>query len=318
VKNLPAGSPFCIPLLQTIPKHFSSNGRNWSVYTTAKRCSKFYHASITPSQRNYFKKFIDITKRHSSTDDNFEIVRDPKWIERAKRWILIVDDEESIRLAIGDYLFDKGYQVMACADADAVFEAISIIPDLEEENEDLPSIPDVIVSDIRMPGKDGLELLGLIRTDNRLSRIPVVLVTAKGMTQDRVAGYKAGADYYLSKPFNPEELVAILDNAILRRSQMTGKNGKLVDLKQQISDVKKILRRNGKEFVKATDVYLTPREIEVLELLCKGYTNGEIASNCGISVITANRVVQALYSKTCLRNRTELLRWALQTGQIEK
>eukprot|EP00593_Proboscia_inermis_P007673 CAMPEP_0171303516 /NCGR_PEP_ID=MMETSP0816-20121228/13036_1 /TAXON_ID=420281 /ORGANISM="Proboscia inermis, Strain CCAP1064/1" /LENGTH=188 /DNA_ID=CAMNT_0011782813 /DNA_START=375 /DNA_END=942 /DNA_ORIENTATION=+ len=158
---------------------------------------------------------------------------------------------------------------MACADADAVFEAISIIPDLEEENEDLPSIPDVIVSDIRMPGKDGLELLGLIRTDNRLSRIPVVLVTAKGMTQDRVAGYKAGADYYLSKPFNPEELVAILDNAILRRSQMTGKNGKLVDLKQQISDVKKILRRNGKEFVKATDVYLTPREIEVLELFAR-------------------------------------------------
>jgi len=256
---------------------------------------------------------ILVANSSKSKDDVEEFkIRDDAFLERTKRWVVLVDDEESIRLAVGDYLYDQGYQVTACADADALLE-ICATPKADGE---LPPVPDVIVSDIRMPGKDGLELLSLLRADERLSRVPVVLLTAKSMTKDRIEGYKAGADAYLPKPFNPDELLSIIDNSIRRRSQMTGSNGKLVDLKSNMVNIKEILRRNGQKVVKATDVYLTPAEREVLELLCKGFTNGEIAQERGVSVIGVNRSISNLYLKTQTRTRTELVRFAIKHGFV--
>ena len=171
-------------------------------------------------------------------------------------------------------------------------------------------------SDVRMPGKDGIELLGLIRTDERLERVPVILLTAKALTQDRIAGYKAGADVYLSKPFDPDELLSILDNAIQRRHQMTGKNGNLLDLKQDMENIKQIMRKNGASVVKKTNIYLTDTERDVLELLCKGYTNGEIAEERAVNVIGVNRMIQKIYLETKTRTRTELVRWAITSGYV--
>jgi len=239
-------------------------------------------------------------------------IRDPDFLRRNKHWIIIVDDEEAIRLAVGDYLYEEGYQVTACADADAMLEVCA----KPKPDGDLPPIPDVIVSDIRMPGKDGLELLGLIRADERLARVPVILLTAKALTQDRIAGYKAGADAYLPKPFNPDELLTIIDNSIQRRQQMTGENGKFVDLKDELSNIKQILRKNGANVVKKTNVYLTPAERDALEYLCKGYTNGEIAEKRGVSVIGVNRMIQKMYMETQTSTRTELVRWAIQHGYV--
>lgn len=167
-----------------------------------------------------------------------------------------------------------------------------------------------------MPGKDGIELLGLIRSDARLAKVPVVLLTAKAMAQDRVQGYKAGADAYLPKPFDPDELLSIVDNLITRRQQMSGKSGELMDLKEDIDKIKQIMKRNSGTVVKRTDIYLTDMERDILELLCKGYTNGEIADERGVSIIGINRVIQKLYSKTETRNRTELVRWAITTGYV--
>lgn len=167
-----------------------------------------------------------------------------------------------------------------------------------------------------MPGKDGIELLGLIRADSRLARVPVVLLTAKAMAQDRVAGYKAGADVYLPKPFDPEELLSIVDNLIIRRQQMSGKGGGLMDLKEDIDQIKTIMKRNSGTVVKKTNVYLTNVERDVLELLCKGFTNAEIAEERNVSLLGINRVVQKLYSKTATKNRTQLVRWAITTGYV--
>ena len=241
-------------------------------------------------------------------------IRDESFRERTKHWVVLVDDEESIRLAVGDYLYDQGYQVTACADADALLEVCAT----PKADGDLPPVPDCICCDIRMPGKDGLELLSLLRADERLARVPVILLTAKSLTKDRIEGYKAGADAYLPKPFNPDELLSIIDNSIRRRKQMTGKNtnGSLVDLKSEMTNIKEILRKNGQKVVKATDVYLTPAEREVLTLLCKGFTNGEIAQERGVSVIGINRTISNLYLKTKTRTRTELVRWAINTGQV--
>ena len=74
--------------------------------------------------------------------EEFErIQRDPKFVERNKRWVVLVDDEESIRLAVGDFLYNQGYQVTACADADAMLE-ICAQPNKEGE---LPEVPDAII-----------------------------------------------------------------------------------------------------------------------------------------------------------------------------
>lgn len=167
-----------------------------------------------------------------------------------------------------------------------------------------------------MPGIDGIELLGLIRADERLARVPVVLLTAKGMAQDRVQGYKAGADVYLPKPFDPDELLSIIDNLITRRQQMSGKSGELMDLKEDMEKIKQIMKRNSATVVKKTDIFLTDTERDVLELLCKGFTNSEIADERSVSILGINRVIQKLYSKTTTRNRTELVRWAITTGYV--
>ena len=171
-------------------------------------------------------------------------------------------------------------------------------------------------SDIRMPGKDGIELLGLIRSDERLGRVPVILLTAKSLTQDRIEGYKAGADVYLPKPFDPDELLSIVDNAIERKRQMTGKKGDLADLKEEMESIKQIMRKNGAVVVKKTDVYLTDAERDILELVCKGYTNSEIAEEREVTVPYVNKVIQRIYALTKTRTRTELVRWAMTTGYV--
>lgn len=267
-------------------------------------------ATFASRQPNFLFSLRSSAKEDENT--TCEKIADKDFLRRNKHRIILVDDEEAIRLAVGDYLYDHGYQVTACADADALLD-ICAKPNSDGE---LPMVPDVIVSDIRMPGKDGLELLGLIRADERLERVPVILLTAKAMTEDRIAGFRAGADAYLPKPFDPEELLSIIDNSIQRRQQMTGENAKLVDLKSDMSNIKQMLRKNGANVVKATNVYLTPVEREVLEFLCKGYTNGEIAQERGVSVIGVNRMIQKMYMATQTRTRTELVRWAIKTGYV--
>lgn len=250
---------------------------------------------------------------HNSVD-NEAVPTDPKFLQRNKHWVVIVDDEEPIRQAVGDYLYDAGYQVTACADADALLEVCS----QSKVDGQLPKSPQAIVSDIRMPGKDGIELLRMIREDERLKRVPVILLTAKALTKDRIAGYSAGADAYLPKPFDPEELLSILDNLIARRQQMRTEKGVLVDMKEDMAHIKEIMKQNGAKVVKKTDIYLTLAEREVLELLCKGYTNAEIAQERDVALSGVLRTIQKLYGVTKTRNRTELVRWALQTGYVPK
>jgi len=253
-----------------------------------------------------------MASRGEDGDSGDNKIKDPKFLERGKRWVIIVDDEEAIRLAVGDYLYDKGYQVTACADADSLLEVCA----KPRSDGELPAIPNAIISDIRMPGKDGIELLGLIRADERLERVPVILLTAKAMVQDRVAGYRAGADVYLPKPFDPDELLSIIDNSIQRRQQMSGKNGNLKDLKQDMETIKQIMRKNSVGLVKKTDVYLTDAERDVLELICKGYSNSEIAAERGVGIMRINRMLQKIYLETATQTRTELVRWAIDTGYV--
>lgn len=237
-----------------------------------------------------------------------EEILDTRFLQRNQYWTVLVDDEESIRVAVGDYLYDEGYQVTACADAAALLE--DVLP-----NDGTSRLPDAIISDIRMPTTDGLQLLTRIRQNPFWARIPVILLTAKGLTADRVAGYQAGADAYLTKPFDPEELLSLLDNLILRRKQLVDNTTSgLTELQQQLAGIKQIMEGNTQRVVKSTTIFLSETERKVLNKLCEGYTNAEIAASCDLTVDKVGRTMSKLYQTTECKTRTELVRWAFATG----
>lgn len=88
-------------------------------------------------------------------------------------------------------------------------------------------VPDLIISDVMMPEKDGLEVCDILKNDERSSHIPIVLLTAKADVQSRIAGLRKGADAYMQKPFNQEELIAVLQNLLIIRQNLQAKYGQL-------------------------------------------------------------------------------------------
>jgi DNA-binding NarL/FixJ family response regulator len=238
--------------------------------------------------------------------------QDPDWQKRSKRWIILVDDEEAIRKAVGQLLSDEGYQVTACADGPTTLEVLLAQRQRSKK-------PDVIVSDIRMPGMDGLELLRLIRADESLVEVPVILLTAKGQSQDRIEGYNAGADGYLSKPFDPLELVAMVDG-VIERHNIVSETVAVEDLQRDLDEIKFLLQKGGggigNGWVEQTNVFLAQDERQVLELLCQGLMNKEIAEQTYLSTRRVEQLLTGMFRKVQVKNRTELVRWAISTGTV--
>ena len=125
----------------------------------------------------------------------------------AKR-LLVVDDDPGLLLAVSDTLRAEGYDVAtARRGADALVRVAETLPDL-------------MISDIRMPGMDGYQLVRNLRSNARTRLVPIVFLTAKDETSDRIQGFRSGVDAYITKPFEPEELVAIVAG-ILNRVERT-------------------------------------------------------------------------------------------------
>lgn len=117
--------------------------------------------------------------------------------------VLVIDDDERLRALLRRYLSDNGFMVTTAADA---AEARSTLETL---------VFDLLVVDVMMPGEDGLALTRALRADGNV--VPVLMLTARGESEDRIAGLEHGADDYLTKPFQMAELLARL-RAIIRRS----------------------------------------------------------------------------------------------------
>ncbi len=118
--------------------------------------------------------------------------------------ILVVDDDARLRALLSRYLAERGFRVTTAADA-------------AEARARLRSVsPDLLVLDVMMPGESGLDLTAALRNEHP-GELPVLLLTARGAPEDRIAGFEAGADDYLGKPFEPLELVLRI-KALLRRA----------------------------------------------------------------------------------------------------
>jgi len=116
--------------------------------------------------------------------------------------LLLVDDDAELRDLLADYLAQAGFRMTTVADGRAMQRAMDAAPF------------DLVVLDIMLPGEDGLSLCRRLRAQ---SRIPILMLTARGDDIDRIVGLEMGADDYLAKPFNPRELLARI-KSILRRA----------------------------------------------------------------------------------------------------
>jgi CheY-like chemotaxis protein len=117
--------------------------------------------------------------------------------------VLVADDEPSVRMLVQATIDADGYNVIEATDGN---EAWSLIQEHR---------PSLVLLDVRMPGRTGLEILRAIKAEPDLTAIKVILLTASAQESDINAGLLAGADFYLTKPFSPRDLLSKVDEALL-------------------------------------------------------------------------------------------------------
>lgn len=123
--------------------------------------------------------------------------------------VLIADDDKLFRELVYNILADAGYEVISEENGLLAWQRI--------QNE----TPDILVTDINMPEMDGFELVSKIRQDSNLSKMPILMLTIRELTEDYVHGYEYGADDYLTKPFNMDIFIArikVLERRILKQN----------------------------------------------------------------------------------------------------
>ncbi|MFW6296513.1 MAG: response regulator transcription factor [Halothece sp.] len=208
--------------------------------------------------------------------------------QKETKQLLLIDDDPNLILLVKDYLEFRGYEVTT---ADNGQEALTILQQ---------DIPDMIICDVMMPEMDGYAFVEQVRKDPRTSWIPVLFLSAKGQSQDRVKGLNTGADVYMVKPFEPEELVAQVESSLKQANRLMQHNGKGGETTQKIHV--------------PDHVELTPTELKVVQLVAQGMANREIAEQLNVSQRTIESHVSNMLNKTSLHNRTELARWAIETN----
>lgn len=186
--------------------------------------------------------------------------------------ILIIEDDSSVRENLEELLRFKGYTVFSSGDGIAGM-------DMARKKE-----PDLIISDIMMPHMDGYELLKNVRETPALSNTPVILLTAKTMTESKIMGLEYGADDYITKPFNAKELLARIAN--------------LIELRRRLK-AKAYLETNKTEVESSEDVFM--RELIVLfanNIDRSKFAIENVVDEMGLSKSTIQRRVKTITNKT--------------------
>ena len=208
--------------------------------------------------------------------------------------ILLIDDEKKHLEVTKEYLEYQGFEVLVESSAETIINSIKRIK------------PDLIIVDILMTNMNGYQFVEKLRLKKDCMEIPFIFLTAKGMTQDRIKGYTIGCSGYIPKPFDPDELVAIIRN-ILKRKEI------------YISEV----RRTRKEFrslnvciekqynlvqMDSLRLNLTKREVSILEYVMEGFKNREIAVRLNVTIRNVEKYMSRLLCKTDCGSRSELIK----------
>jgi len=210
-----------------------------------------------------------------------------------KKRLLAVEDDARLLEAIAVCLEQEGYQVMTARNGNEAFVRIA------------ETIPDLIVSDIMMPRGDGFSLVKNLRSNPRTDLIPVVFLTAKDGRNNRLNGIRAGVDAYLTKPFEPEELVATIENILTRVSRTHQR----VALAANVNSRKPFF---ADEYISPNNVNpdnLTEAEERIAALVAQSLSNKEIAARLDVSIRTVESHVSHILAKKGFSNRVEIARY---------
>jgi DNA-binding NarL/FixJ family response regulator len=225
--------------------------------------------------------------------------------------VLLAEDDEGTRLSICDYLELEGYSVVMASDGEMALQQM-----FEYQ-------PQIIITDIGMPYLDGYTLVQRVRQYPAFRLLPVIFLTAHNQTQDRIRGYQVGCDAFLPKPFELQEIGAIVRN-LLERSQLI-QSAWIQQVALQTAQQRALQAEGGRVEVGRVEntplpplpdppelgPELTPREQDVLVLLANGLSNAQIGDRLFLSPRTVEKYVSSLLRKTYTNNRSELLRFAL-------
>lgn len=249
--------------------------------------------------------------------------------------ILVVDDDPAIRLLVSCSLKQWGYSAIAAENGKEAKKQI-------EESQ-----PHLVITDISMPEMDGYELIEWIRQHPTFRLLPVMFLTARTDTEGRIRGYQVGGDAYLAKPFELNELYAVVRN-LLERSQLISQlmqwewrlrlqqqnieqqQSKTHTLQYPSSLEEPTVRDDTPRYnpyqvhqqerttdTKTCDNFsFTKREQAVLQLLVKGLSNSQIGSSLYLSPRTVEKYVSNLLCKTGTNNRVELACFARERHLI--
>jgi DNA-binding NarL/FixJ family response regulator len=204
--------------------------------------------------------------------------------------LLLIDDDPNLILLVKDYLEFNGYEVLTASQG---MEAMKI---LEKQT------PDLIICDVMMPEMDGYTFVEEIRKNNNFDWLPIIFLSAKGQSKERIKGLTKGADVYMVKPFEPDELVAQVESTLSYSLRLINSCHRKVDNSQKIQVPK--------------SVELTATEKKVVDLVAQGFSNRDISTALGISQRTVESHVSNMLNKTGLHNRTELSRWVMENELV--
>jgi DNA-binding NarL/FixJ family response regulator len=232
--------------------------------------------------------------------------------------VLLAEDDEGTRLSICDYLELEGYSVVMASDGEMALQQV------------FDYQPQIIITDIGMPYLDGYALIRKVRQHPAFRLLPVIFLTAHNQMQDRIRGYQVGCDAYLPKPFDLQEIGAIVRN-LLERSQLI-QSAWIQQVALQTAQQRAMQAAAQTESTREPPYEppqeppheptaipapldlgpdLTPREQDVLVLLSDGLSNIQIGDRLFLSPRTVEKYVSSLLRKTDTNNRSELLRFAI-------
>ncbi|RUR72186.1 response regulator transcription factor [Chlorogloeopsis fritschii PCC 9212] len=227
--------------------------------------------------------------------------------------ILVVDDDPTIRYEASSSLEKFGYSVITAGDSQ---EALNIIEEYH---------PNLIVTDITMSELDDYQLIRWVRQHPKFRILPVVFLTARVDVEKRIRGYQLGGDACLPKPFELNELYAIVRN-LLERSQLMlwewrlGMQQQSMERQTSSVDTTYQVYLNNQEYIPPVDsieqIFLTRRERMVLKFLTEGKSNSQIATSLYLSRRTVEKYVSNLLGKTGTNNRVELVHFARKNNLI--
>jgi DNA-binding NarL/FixJ family response regulator len=218
--------------------------------------------------------------------------------------IVMLDNEEKLLEVIKNYFSLRDIQIIVTNKLDVAW------------NELKKNLPDCLLIDIVMPNNEGYNFIKNLKKNKDFQHIPFIVLTAKGLTEDRILGYKLGCSAYVSKPFDPEELEFIIKSIVLKNDLFLKS---MLESYMLVKEIKFNLIKKYSESIKnKLQFSLTLQEDSILNQILLGNQTSSIALNLKVSKRNVERYVSRLLDKTQTKDIKELksLCWYIKGNQL--